>query len=166
MKDWKKAEDVAANRVHWLSPLLAQGLDAATVRDIKGEICQQTGLSERPLRRHLAQYRQNGFEGLKPKGKNRTTSPGCDDALIEQAILLRREAPVRSISQIIRILEWEGKAKPGELKRSTLQEKLAARGYSSRHMRMYAQTGIAARRFQRQHRNQLWQSDIKYGTPR
>jgi len=67
------------------------------------------------------------------------------------------------VSQIIQILEWEGLAAPGQLKRSTLQEKLAENGYSSRQMRMYAQTGTAARRFQRRHRNQLWQSDIKYG---
>jgi hypothetical protein len=30
-------------------------------------------------------------------------------------------------------------------------------------MRMYAETGVAARRFQQRHRNQLWTSDIKYG---
>ncbi|MED4768155.1 DDE-type integrase/transposase/recombinase, partial [Cytobacillus firmus] len=46
---------------------------------------------------------------------------------------------------------------------STLQEKLTEKGYSSRHMRLYSQTGVAARRFQKRHRNQLWQSDIKYG---
>ena len=163
MKDWKKAEDVATDRVQWLSPLLAQDLDAATIRTLKAQICEQTGLSERTVRRYLAHYRQDGFEGLKPKGKTRSSSAALNAPLLEQAILLRREAPHRSISQIIRILEWEGKAKPGEIKRSTLQEKLAERGYSSRHMRMYAQTGIAARRFQRRHRNALWQSDIKFG---
>lgn len=30
-------------------------------------------------------------------------------------------------------------------------------------MRMYASIGTAARRFQRRHRNDLWQSDIKFG---
>ncbi|QQE77832.1 DDE-type integrase/transposase/recombinase [Alicyclobacillus sp. SO9] len=164
MKDWKKAEDIAAYRVQLISPLLADGLDGAKVRDIKAQICQQHGVSERSLRRYLAQYRKHGFEGLKPKGKQHfhsSSSPFKD--LIEQAILLRREVPSRSISQIIQILEWEGKALPGQLKRSTLQEKLAERGYSARHMRMYAETGIAARRFQKRHRNQLWQSDIKHG---
>ncbi|ABZ84020.1 transposase, putative [Heliomicrobium modesticaldum Ice1] len=82
---------------------------------------------------------------------------------LEEAILLRREVPRRSIAQIIQILEWEGKAEPGKLKRSTLQEKLAERGYSTRHMQLYANTGVAARRFQQKHRNQLWHSDIKYG---
>ncbi|MED4769363.1 DDE-type integrase/transposase/recombinase, partial [Cytobacillus firmus] len=41
--------------------------------------------------------------------------------------------------------------------------KLTEKGYSTRHMRLYSQTGVAARRFQKRHRNQLWQSDIKYG---
>jgi transposase InsO family protein len=83
--------------------------------------------------------------------------------LLNQAILLRREVPTRSVAQIIQILEWEGQAAPGQLKRSTLQEKLAEAGCSSRHLRMYASRGVAARRFQRRHRNELWQSDIKYG---
>jgi hypothetical protein len=104
-----------------------------------------------------------GFSGLKPKGKGRRRSEDAIPAsLLEQAILLRRQVPGRSIAQIIQILEWEGLAQPGQLKRSTLQEKLTERGYSARHMRIYAETGIAARRFQKKYRNQLWHSDIKY----
>lgn len=163
MKNWKKAEEVAADRVQILSPLLAEGLDASQVRQLKAQICAQTGLSERTLRRYMAQYRTQGFAGLKPKTRERKTEETIPSQLLEQAILLRREVPGRSISQVIQILEWEGKAEPGQLKRSTLQEKLAERGYSSRQMRMYTETGVAARRFQRRHRNQLWQSDLKYG---
>lgn len=164
MRDQKKAEEIALQRVQLLSPLLAEGLDAARARQIKASICQQTGVSERTLRRYLSQYRTEGFGGLKPKGKGRLRSEDAIPAsLLEQAILLRRQVPGRSIAQIIQILEWEGLAQPGQLKRSTLQEKLAERGYSARHMRMYAETGIAARRFQKKYRNQLWHSDIKYG---
>lgn len=64
---------------------------------------------------------------------------------------MRRQVPTRSIAQIIQILEWEGVVEPGQIKRSTLQEKLAERGYSARHMRMYADTGTAA-----------WQAAIKF----
>lgn len=164
MRDRRKAEEIAVQRVHLLSPLLAQGLDAAQARQIKANVCQQTGLSERTLRRYLSQYRTEGFSGLKPKGKGQNHSVDAIPAnLLEQAVLLRRQVPGRSIAQIIQILEWEGLAQPGQIKRSTLQEKLAQRGYSARHMRMYAETGIAARRFQKKYRNQLWHSDIKYG---
>ena len=163
MKDSRKAEEIAANRVQMLSRLLAQGLDAGQARQIRAEICTQTGLSERSLRRYLAKYRQEGFQGLKPRPKVYQRPQAIPEPLLEQAILLRREVPARSISQIIQLLEWEGLAKPGQLKRSTLQEKLAERGYSSRHMRIYTSTGVATRRFQRRHRNDLWQSDIKFG---
>ncbi|MHB1654656.1 MAG: DDE-type integrase/transposase/recombinase, partial [Desulfitobacteriaceae bacterium] len=95
--------------------------------------------------------------------KGRTPTEAITAELLEQAILLRREVPSRSVAQIIQILEWEGKAPCGEIKRSTLQEQLTSRGYSTRQMRMYADSSVAVRRFQRQHRNQLLQSDIKYG---
>jgi transposase InsO family protein len=163
MKDSRKAEEVAANRVQLLSRLLADGLDAGQARKIRDEICAQTGISERTLRRYLARYRTDGFEGLKPKAKLYPTSDTISPQILEEAILLRREVPTRSISDIIQILEWEKRISPGQLKRSTLQERLAQRGYSSRHMRMYTGAGSASRRFQRKYRNQLWQSDIKFG---
>lgn len=161
MKDKQKAEEIAAQRVQLLSPLLAEGLDPAKVKELKAQICEQTGLSERTLRRYLERYRQEGFSGLKPMSKGRQSSEAViAEPLMEQAILLRREVPGRSVAQIIQILEWEGRIAPGEIKRSTLQEKLTQRGYSSRHMRMYAESGVAARRFQQRHRNRLWHSDI------
>jgi transposase InsO family protein len=164
MRDQKKADEIAEQRVQILSPLLAEGLDSAQARQIKARICEQTGISERTLRRYLAQYLKDGFSGLKPKGKGgRRSDEAIPVDILEQAILLRRQVPSRSIAQIIQILEWEGLVEPGQIKRSTLQEKLAERGYSARHMRMYADTGTAARRYQKKYRNQLWHSDIKYG---
>lgn len=163
MRDYKKAEEIAVERMKLLSPLLADGLDPAKAGQLKRQICETTGLSERTIRRYMAQYREKGFEGLKPKGKGRRTEEAIPAQLLEQAILLRREVPTRSVAQIIQILEWEELARPGQLKRSTLQEKLAQKGYSSRHMRMYSDAGVASRRFQHKFRNQLWHSDIKYG---
>lgn len=164
MRNQKKAEEIAAQRFQLISPLLAEGLDAGKAKELKNHICKTSGLSERTIRRYLEQYRNESFEGLRPKRlSGKMKKEAIPSHLLEQAILLRREAPTRSIAQIIQILEWEGLAKPGQLKRSTLQEKLTERGYSSRQMRLYAQTGIAARRFQKRHRNQLWQSDIKFG---
>ena len=164
MRDQKKAEAIAAQRMQLLSPLLTEGLDPAKASQFKAQICAQTGLSERTVRRYLNQYRADGFCGLKPKGKGR---PQDEEAIpihvLEQAILLRREVPGRSVAQIIQILEWEELVQPGEIKRSTLQDKLSQRGYSARHMQLYAASGVAARRFQQKHRNRLWHSDIKYG---
>jgi putative transposase len=164
MRDQKKAEDTAVQRFQLIAPLLSEGLDAGKAKELKDGICKTSGLSERTIRRYLSQYHIDGFSGLRPKGKSRGDKPtGIPSDLLEQAILLRKEVPSRSVAQIIQILEWEGKAEPGQLKRSTLQEKLTEKGYSSRQMRLYSQSGVAARRFQKCHRNQLWQSDIKYG---
>ena len=164
MRDNKKAEEIAAERMQILSPLLAEDMDAAKAKQLKAQICEQTGISDRTLRRYLAKYKEDGFSGLKPKGKsNRFKGEAIPAHILEQAILLRREVPGRSVSQIIQILEWEGLAEPGQIKRSTLQEKLAQRGYSTRHMRMYDDSGVAARRFVQKHRNRLWHSDIKFG---
>ncbi|NSW92181.1 MAG: transposase [Firmicutes bacterium] len=164
MKDQKKAEDIAQQRMQLLSPLLAEGLDPAEAKEIKIRICEQTGISERTLRRYMAQYREAGFAGLKPKGKGqRRIQEAIPPNILEQAILLRRQVPSRSVAQIIQILEWEGLVQPGRIKRSTLQEHLANRGYSTRQMKLYSSTGVAARRFQQRWRNKLWHSDIKYG---
>ena len=163
MKDQKKAEEIAALRVQLLSPLLESGLDPAKTQAIKRRICEQSGLSERTLRRYLAAYRHQGFDGLKPKGRGRELTNTIEPRVLEQAVLLRKEVPSRSVSQIIQIMEWEGLISPGDLKRSTLQDHLTRQGYSSRQMRMYHQSGTAARRFQKRSRNKLWHSDLKYG---
>jgi putative transposase len=127
------------------------------------EIRKQAGISERTLRRYLASYREDGFGGLKPKEKGPNSLSAISADVLEQAILLRREVPTRSVSQIIQILEWEQRIKSGEIKRSTLQEHLSAAGYSTWQMRIYRETGVAARRFVKPCRNMLWHSDIKYG---
>jgi transposase InsO family protein len=164
MRDQRKAADIAQQRVELISPLLAEGLDPAKSRELKNRICEQIGISERTLRRYMAQYKEAGFEGLKPKGRElRTTEDAIPPHVLEQAILLRRQVPSRSVSQLIDILEWEGVVEQGRIKRSTLQEQLSNRGYSSRQMKMYTSTGVSARRFQKRHRNKLWHSDIKYG---
>lgn len=163
MKNKKKAEEVAEQRLKLLAPLLAAGLDAAKAMEIRQQICRDTVISDRTIRRYLTEYRRDGFTGLKPKGKSIAKKlDAIPEEILNEAITLRREVPSRSINQIIQILEWEGKVSPGQIKRSTLQEKLSDRGYSTRQMKMYSGGGIAARRYQKTFRNQLWTSDIKY----
>ncbi|WP_260982249.1 helix-turn-helix domain-containing protein [Paenibacillus sp. 32O-W] len=90
-----------------LAPLLTEGLDPAKAREIKQRICEQTGITERTLRRYLAAYRQEGFCGLKPKSKGKQlTPPAIAPEILEQAILLRREVPVSLRS----FRSWNGKS--------------------------------------------------------
>ena len=163
MKNKEKAKDIATQRAVLLAPLLSDGLDNGEIKEIKERICRETGLSPRTIRRYLKSYRTEGFEGLMPKTRGVRESNVIPSEVLEQAILLRREIPSRSVAEIIRILEWEKIIAPGAVKRSTLQEKLQEKGFSGKHMAIYAGGGIATRRFQKRTRNKLWHSDIKYG---
>jgi transposase InsO family protein len=166
MKDRQKAEEIAVNRYKIIAPIVVaveEKADAAKLVLLKNEVCQQNGIHRRTLGRWLDAHQQHGFEGLKPVDRSNNRPSNIPEEVIDEAILLRREVPSRSIPQIIEILEMEGKAPTGLLKRTTLQDKLQQRGYSARQMKMYQQGGLAARRFQRRERGDLWHSDIKYG---
>jgi len=109
-------------------------------------------------------YQQEGYLGLLPQSKPyQGRKSSVTEEIVDEAVMLRREVPTRSIRQIITILEREGKATPGEIKRSTLQDHLLRRGYGAKQLQMYHSSGGgAARRFARLHRNDLWQMDLKY----
>lgn len=161
MKDQTRAKQVAEQRMAMIAPLLSAAPGESAARK-KEEISAQFQVSVRTLERHLAAYRRDGFEALLPKGRE-DGSFRIPESLVEEAIQLRRELPGRSVPTIIRILELEGKAKPGELKRTTLQDALSRKGYSAGMMKIYQDTSCGSQRFQRQHRFDLWQGDIKYG---
>ena len=161
--DRKRSEEVAANRLQVILPLIDPSVDPAKRLELKEEASVRFGISERTIRRWLNRYEEEGFEGLKPKAPESGGVSKIPEELIQEAIQLRREVPRRSVPEIIRILEWEGKAEPGFLRKSTLQDQLQMRGYSSRQMKTYAKDVTSARRFQKPWRNYLWQSDIKYG---
>ena len=166
MRDTRKPDEIAVNRHKIIAPIIAameEKADAAKIVLLKKEACELAGIHRRTLGRWLDAWAQNGFEGLKPSARVSNTPGAIPEWLIDEAILLRREVPSRSVPQIIEILEMEGKAPPGLLKRTTLHDKLGARGYSARQMKMYQSGGVAARRFQRQERGDMWHSDIKYG---
>lgn len=162
MKDQKRASDTADERMKLVAPLLDPKLDKNELQKRKMEVCESGNVSLRTLNRYLQAYETGGYLALIPQGRSSTGYKIPDD-LVEAAIQLRREVPERSIPTIIQILELEGKAPPGFLKRSTLQDALSRKGYSASMMKIYTDTGYGSQRFQRTHRNDLWQGDIKYG---
>ena len=163
MKDQKLATEIAEERMTLIAPLLSQNLDKDSVRLIRSEICERNQISPRTLERYLSSYLRGGFEALKPQSKSAEYKYKIPQELLDEAIQLRRELPSRSIPTIIKILELEGKAEPGFLKRTTLQDALSRAGYSAAMMSLYNDKGYASQRFQRAHRHDLWQGDIKYG---
>lgn len=159
-------EETAAVRLQLITPLLDPGLDHQQTVDLKKELCNREHISYRTISRYLDAYLTEGFAGLKPKTsyhQKESKLPPDFPELLEEAIVLRRECPNRSVNDIIRILELEERVEPGILSRSTLQRHMQAKGYGTRQVKLYTKQGTAARRFQKQHRCDLYQGDIKYG---
>ena len=154
----------AIERYELIKDLLDESLDPSKRKQIRENISKNIKISERTLRRYYNRYKAYGIEGLIKKQSSKKGSSVVPENVIQESIRLRRELPTRSIQTIIRILEMEGLVEVGFLKKSTLQEQLAKHGYSKRKMLTYSQeVKPTARRFQKQHVNELWQSDIKYG---
>jgi len=167
MENNTQAQEVAAlERYKIISPILLameEKSDSGKIGLLKSEACGQAGISRKTLGRWLNRYAQNGFDGLKYQGTAGKPKRLIPSELVKEAILLRLEVPTRSVPQIIEILELEGKAPVGFLKRTTLQDRLREEGYSRAQMKLYQKPGVAARRFARTERNDMWQADIKYG---
>lgn len=62
----QRTEEIAANRLKLISPLLDPALDRDKRQMLKEQLCIQSGLSERTVRRYLNLYQEKGFEGSNP----------------------------------------------------------------------------------------------------
>lgn len=164
-EDWKT--EVALKRYQMIAPLMDDDLDAAKKQELRKKLAEQNGISERSIYRYEKAYTEGSFDGLKPKNRDLRPYRGHPEnfsELITEAVMLKREVPSRSTSQIITILELEGKVEPGVLARSTVARHLNDMGYSNKQLKMYAEAGKSSnRRFWKQHRMQLLEGDIKYG---
>jgi transposase InsO family protein len=153
----------STRRFEMIAPLLDDGLCAAEKRRFRLEIMQKHDVSERTLRRYLESYRKHGLKGLEPAGRPEAgTFKAIPAEVLEIAMQCRRELPERSVRNIITILEKDGHVKPGTISRSTLSHNLLALGHSTKQLRHVSNTR-ASRRFVRDGRNTLWQSDVKFG---
>jgi len=146
-----------------IAPLLSEGLEAAEKRRLRNEIMIRHSISERTLRRYLEEFRGAGYEGLlkqpkSSKGASRTIPAD----VMEKAVELRRELPSRSIRRILTILEGEGLIGKGAVPKSTLSRQMRQRGFGASQIKSGVRQA-AGKRFQKEHRNALWQADIKYG---
>lgn len=165
IKQWQEQE--ALSRFQLIAPLLQEDLDDAKRLQLRKQIAQDNDISVRSIYRYEKAYREGQFAGLKPAAREKRRSqklPENFDLLLEQAVQLRKEVPERSVAQIICILELEGYAAPGVLKRSTLERHLYRAGYGREQMQMYRDArGSSSKRFCKPHRMMLVQGDIKYG---
>lgn len=168
-----RATEVALWRYSIIVPLLSPDLSPAEARDIRAGILEREHVlpwgsrarevSARTLRRWLLSYRRGGFEGLKPKPrKDRGRPRSIEPEVLEKAVALREEVPERSARQIIDILSLDPgtEVKAGRLKRSTLSRHLARLGKARSLLK--APKGFF-RRYEKDHPNAQWQSDVWYG---
>lgn len=162
--NWRDEE--ALRRFQLISPLLDESLDNAGKIHKRKAIAERECISVRTLYRYEERYLEGGFDGLKPPERTGTSRklPENFDEILAQAIQLKREVPQRSVIMIISILEMEGWAPPGRLKRSTMQRYLFNAGFSVRQMQMYNDARkSSSKRFCKPHRMMMVQADIKYG---
>lgn len=122
---------------------------------------EKTTISIRTLERYLHMYDAEGFEGLKPKLKQKQGSlNGVNPAVLDRAIALRKELPSRSVDQIIRILELEEMVPPGRLKARTLSRYFQEQGWSRRDLHRTVQKEF--RHFEHASPNDCWQADTQH----
>lgn len=160
-------DEMALHRYQLIAPLLDETLDKAQLVQKRKEVALANDISEKSLRRYENAFRTSGFNGLRPADRSShlpSSLPENFPDLLQEAIQLKREVPSRSVSQIIFILEGEGLAAPGELKRSTLQRHLYQSGFGRKQMQKYQESrNSSSKRFCKPHRMMLLQADIKYG---
>ena len=154
-----EAREEGLRRYRIIVPLLQDGLSESERRTIRRLVQTQEAVSERTLRRYVAAFKRGGFDALLPgERRDKGTCKAIPAEGLELAAELRRELPGRSAARIQQLLKSEGY----NVARSTLERHLRQRGLSSREIKA-EQKQVASRRFNRQGRNTLWQSDIKYG---
>ncbi len=149
----------ALRRYRIIAPLVEEDLAESEKRNIRWLIREQEGMSSRTLRRYVATFKKGGFDALLPRERK---DKGVCKAISPEALLmaaeLRRELPARSAERIQQLLAGEGYS----VARSTLERHLRQQGLSGRKIKA-EQKQVFSRRFNRQGRNTLWQSDLKYG---
>ena len=160
-------DEAAGKRLEMIMPLLDPYIDDAKRSQLREEIAERNGISTRSIYRYEKSYREGSFKGLRPMNREMRRSaklPDNFDEIVAEAIQLKKEVPRRSVRQIIKILEIEGWAPEGNIKRSTLQRYLYKAGLGKKQLKAVSESSrTGSRRFCRLHRMELVQGDIKYG---
>src|SRR5215472_9005608 len=164
-----KAEKIALFRYGVIASLVLEPLPRGELTRRAQEIAarhfdiphsKRSSISEDTLLAWALRYRRGGFEALAPqprrdRGQSRTITPQLAD-LIER---LKRENPHRTGTTLLREVALSSGQGTAGLSASTLYRFLKQRGLSARQLL----APPAHKKFEAQHANQLWQSDMLYG---
>ncbi|MFZ3131239.1 MAG: integrase, partial [Desulfosporosinus sp.] len=166
-------EQVAAFRYGLIAPIVSRQTPmipgelkrqlvqiAALSHTIPGS--HKTKVSVRTLERFMANYRKEGWEGLKPKKRPQKNAIALPAPVLQKAIELRRERPERSVEQIIYLLEHSGMATEGTLAPSTLSRHLRKAGVSRQELLQVMESSRGHRRFEVEDVHLMWQADFQH----
>ena len=158
-----KNREEAERRLKILNPVLsAEGRS----RSALSRIARDNEVTVRTLQRWLKSYDRDGFNGLIPKRKGAGSVDRkyikFDDCL-QRAIVLRRQDPYISVTDIIFTIESEMPEVKGFIKPSTLQHHLEKAGYSRSTLLMGQALGgrQVCGRYRKEHRFEQLQCDVK-----
>jgi putative transposase len=164
-----QAEKIALFRYGLIAPLVLEPLPRGELTRRAQEIAarhydipasQRTSISVDTLLDWALRYRNGGFQALAPKprqdrGQSRAIPPHLAD-LIER---LKRENPHRTGTTLLRELALSSGQNAPAVSASTLYRFLKQRGLSERQLL----APPAHKKFEAEHSNQIWQSDMLYG---
>ena len=164
-----KAEEIALFRYGLIAPLALESLPRGELTRRAQEIAarhyeipgsRRTSVSVDTLLDWALRYRTGGFEALAPqprqdRGQSRTITPQLAD-LIER---LKRENPHRTGTTLLRELALSSRQNEPAISASTLYRFLQQRGLTERQLL----APPAHKKFEAEHSNQMWQSDMLYG---
>lgn len=171
--DEKLQEHIAAFRYGLISPIVSRQspfnfgeiqaiLEETSKKEYVIPGTHRTQVSVRSLERYIQEYRKNGWEGLKPKGRTNTQVKALSPQIIEMAIAYRKDRPERSVEQLIFLLEEGGHAAKGSIAASTLSRHLKKAGVSRRDVLADPTPRKHLRRFEAEDVHVIWQSDFQH----
>lgn len=124
--------------------------------------------SDRSLRRYVQQYRQGGFEALRPRRRADVgTLRAIPPVLWEQIVVFKREVPERSAEQVLALLAaWAptvglAPALVARVRRATVYRQWARHGLTRRRLQEAAPKRY--RRWEAAAPGDLWQTDVVNG---
>jgi transposase InsO family protein len=152
-----------------IAPLVCRRLEDAERRQLKKEILSQTfvtpdekerRIADRTLREWITRYRLYGFDGLlRLKRSDSGVHRAISAEIVNQAYVLRKELPTRSIKGILahfRAKDIDVRA----IAKTTLNRYLNTLG--AKKEKVQGQKGVF-QRWQKEHANDLWQADTSAG---
>jgi putative transposase len=153
-----------------ISPLLDDQLDGAERAKLRQEILALTyttpegknwRIARRTLRNWINRYRRGKLVALENQpSKTRGQMKALDEGVLEEAKGLRQRLKTRSIQDILMHLKFTSDVDISKISQSTLNRHLNRVGATKG--KNYSERGIF-QHFQKEHINQLWQSDCSDG---